>query len=303
MNAGHEGPNVQVAFNTENSNMEEQQQNLIKSNILQKKAAPAKKKGLGAQKVNANFNEIERGIQEQERLREQEQQDIIRNKEESEKQAQKQMASMKLAYDNLDKQREKEEIKLKQQDPKKAQQLERLGMAAGNRSSGISHSALNDMQIIQQEGVFNTKQSMPSSKKDFFDDFESNFSSKLSMNSSSNRFNEENMDYRGFDTKPALKNNNNSKFDDWVQIDEKFDDYDSKTPSFSDNKFTSAKYVPPRPKNTHGFGLDFWIFMDFLGPGLGWASSSQPKPKTVGIFGCKCLVSPSDFKLYSESIN
>jgi hypothetical protein len=37
------------------------------------------------------------------------------------------MASMKLAYDSLDKQREKEEAKLKQFDPKKAQQLERLG--------------------------------------------------------------------------------------------------------------------------------------------------------------------------------
>jgi ADP-ribosylation factor GTPase-activating protein 2/3 len=220
--------------------LEDQAQSQIKSSILQKKAPPPKKKGLGAQKVNANFNEIERGIQEQERLREQEQQDMMKSREESEKQAQKQMASMKLAYDNLDKQREKEEIKLKQQDPKKAQQLERLGMAAGNRSSGISHSALNDMQIIQQEGVFNTKQTMPSSKKDFFDDFESNFSSKLSMsNSSSNRFNDENMDFRGFDSKPVASKNQSSKFDDWVQIDDKFDEYDSKTPSFSDSKYSS----------------------------------------------------------------
>ncbi len=56
-------------------------------------------------------------------------------------------------------------------------------------------------------------------------------------------------------------------------------------------------------KITHGFGfeLDSWIFMDFLGwvqldfwifLELGWVSSSQLKPETVGIFGCKCLKIP-----------
>jgi ADP-ribosylation factor GTPase-activating protein 2/3 len=157
----------------------------IKSNILQKKTVQAKKKGLGAQKVNADFKEIERNLHEQEKLKELEIQNETRNKEEAERNLQKQMASMKLAYDNLDKQREKEEAKLKQTDPKKAQQLERLGMAAGNRNAGITHSALSDMQIIQQEGVNNSNTNNKSSllnktKDSFFDDFESQFSSKSS---------------------------------------------------------------------------------------------------------------------------
>jgi hypothetical protein len=127
-------------------------------------------------------------------------------------------------------------------------------MAAGNaRSAGISQSALNDMQIIQQEGVFNTKQSMPASKnRDFFDDFDSHF---VSSKSSSNRFNDENMDFRGFGSNNSSSNNdrgygggssgNNtssskSNFDDWVQIDDKFDDF-RKSPNFNDTNYSSSK--------------------------------------------------------------
>lgn len=130
-------------------------------------------------------------------------------------------------------------------------------MAAGNaRSAGISHSALNDMQIIQQEGVYNTKQSMPASKnRDFFDDFDSHF---VSSKSSSNRFNDENMDFRGFGSSSNNdrgfgSNSNNdrgfggnnasssskSNFDDWVQVDDKFDDF-RKSPNFNDTNYSSS---------------------------------------------------------------
>ena len=76
-----------------------------------------------------------------------------------------------------------EEAKLAN-DPKKAEQLERLGMAVGSRSSGISHSALGDMQIIQQEGEGSrfAPSSQPSSaferRADLFDDFDAGFASK-----------------------------------------------------------------------------------------------------------------------------
>jgi len=90
---------------------------------------------LGAQKVNTDFKEIERQMLEQERSRELEIQQQAKNKEEQEKQMEKQMASMKLAYNNLDKQREKEEAKLMKVDPNKANQLERLGMAVGTRTN------------------------------------------------------------------------------------------------------------------------------------------------------------------------
>ena len=121
---------------------------------------------------------------EQERTKELEIEEQIRSKQEEEKNLEKQMASMKLAYTNMDKQRAKEEAKLIQSDPKKASQLERLGMAVGNRSTGISHSAISDMQIIQQESSSNGKSSAyefnSQPKKDFFDDMESNFFSKSS---------------------------------------------------------------------------------------------------------------------------
>ena len=52
-------------------------------------------------------------MHEQEKLREYEIQQQAKNKEEEEKNLQKQMASMKLAYDSMDKQRGIEEAKLK----------------------------------------------------------------------------------------------------------------------------------------------------------------------------------------------
>ena len=48
-------------------------------------------KGFGAQKVNTDFKEIERNVQEQEKLREQQAQFEIKTREENEKQMEKQM--------------------------------------------------------------------------------------------------------------------------------------------------------------------------------------------------------------------
>ena len=173
----------------------------VKSNILQKKPFATKKKGLGAQKVNTDFKEIERTMQEQERNRELELLQQAKNQEENERNMEKQMASMKLAYNNLDKQREKEEVKLLQSDPKKAQQLERLGMAAGTRSSGISHSAISDMQIIQQDDRSSSKPSLSSLNKrsDFFDDETGGFFTKPNtVGFGSARDNDEDNSFRGF---------------------------------------------------------------------------------------------------------
>lgn len=223
----HEGPNVLAALsnsaNTDtNADSSQLQTNQIKSNILQKKVAPTKKKGLGAQKVNADFKEIERVMLEQEKNKEIELKQQEKSKEEEEKLLEKQMASMKLAYSNLDKQREKEEAKLMHSDPKKAQQLERLGMAVGSRSSGISHSALTDMTIIQQEGVnrnginnssnFSSYQSSAKSR-DPLDDMDFRF-----KGSNNNKFVVKDEDdlFKGF--------NSSSKSSEWVVVDDKFTD-------------------------------------------------------------------------------
>lgn len=192
----HEGPNVLAALAKANEGDDGGQ---VKSAILQKKPVQTKKKGLGAQKVNTDFKEIERAMLEQEKTKEIELQQQAKNKEEQEKQMEKQMASMKLAYNNLDKQREKEEAKLMQSDPKKAQQLERLGMAAGTRSVGISHSAVSDMQIIQQEGSSNNSKSNYSQpKRDFFDEMESHFTSSKSNNGYGRDNDDDNGGFKGF---------------------------------------------------------------------------------------------------------
>lgn len=48
-------------------------------------------KGFGAQKVTADFKEIERNVQEQEKLREQQAQFEVETRKETEKQLEKQM--------------------------------------------------------------------------------------------------------------------------------------------------------------------------------------------------------------------
>ncbi len=191
----HEGP--KISLSSSNSLASEAGSNPIKSTITQKKPV-AKKKGLGAQKVTTDFKEIERVMAEQERNKELEKIQTAKNKEQEEKDLEKQMVSMKLAYNKLDKQRINEEAKLAN-DPKKAEQLERLGMAVGTRSTGISHNALSDMQIIHQEGDtrkgnnngYSQSSNQPSSAygkgRDFFDDMDSQFGFSKSS-SGSGRF-------------------------------------------------------------------------------------------------------------------
>jgi len=204
----HEGP--KISLSSSNSLSTEANQTQVKSSIIQKKPA-AKKKGLGAQKVTTDFKEIERVMAEQERNRELEKIQMEKNKEQEEKDLEKQMASMKLAYNKLDKQRVNEEAKLAN-DPKKAEQLERLGMAVGTRSTGISHNALSDMQIIEQEGEsrksngngYLQSSNQPSSAygkgRDFFDDMDNQFG--FSKSTSSGRFgnNDDDDILKGYDS-------------------------------------------------------------------------------------------------------
>uniref|UniRef100_A0A2K5SA71 ADP-ribosylation factor GTPase-activating protein 2 n=1 Tax=Cebus imitator TaxID=2715852 RepID=A0A2K5SA71_CEBIM len=117
---------------------------------------------LGAQKVSSqSFNEIERQAQVAEKLREQQAADAKKQAEES------MVASMRLAYQELQIDRKKEEKKLQNLEGKKREQAERLGMGLVSRSS-VSHSVLSEMQVIEQETPVNAKSSR--SQLDLFDD-------------------------------------------------------------------------------------------------------------------------------------
>ncbi|CAF1389007.1 unnamed protein product, partial [Rotaria sordida] len=162
-------------------------------------------KDFGVQKVTANFKEIEQ----------------------AEKQLEKDMANLKFAYQDINKKRELEGAKLKQSNSKKTEQMEYLGMGFGNRS-GVSHSAMTDMQTIQQEGVTTTRNvSLAPRNRDFFDDYEpAGFSSRSNYNISSPRNNDRyNDDSRKLNDdlfKPKSPSKNTDSFSaDWEVIDQK----------------------------------------------------------------------------------
>ncbi|KAG9468238.1 ADP-ribosylation factor GTPase-activating protein 3 isoform X3 [Eleutherodactylus coqui] len=119
--------------------------------IIKKKPGPAKKglgakkAGLGAQKVSGkSFNEIEKQAQAVDKIKEQEMANLSRKAEEPI------VSSLRLAYKDLEIQKQKDDEKMKNLPAKKKAEAERLGMGFGNRS-GISHSVLSEMQTIEQE--------------------------------------------------------------------------------------------------------------------------------------------------------
>ena len=153
-----------------------------KSTIGTKKPAGKKpgmggKKGLGAQKVTKDFADIEREAEMADNI-------AVARKEEARISAAKTeedqaaaMASMRLAYQDLGMQQKKKEQALSKMDPKKAEQMERLGMGfgAGSAFGGTqSHSLMSDMGVITQEEPSSARkpQFQTSTKDKFFDDFE-----------------------------------------------------------------------------------------------------------------------------------
>ncbi|XP_046394313.1 ADP-ribosylation factor GTPase-activating protein 2 isoform X3 [Ischnura elegans] len=143
-----------------------------------KRSTLGAKKGLGAQKVKANFAEIEREAYLADERREKAAEESKVAAEKKGEEEEKQLASMRLAYQDLSLKQKQEEEKLMQVDPKKAQQVERLGMGFGSRG-GISHSALNDMKTIEQEkpagsssGSSSRSSVLQRESDGFFDDFQ-----------------------------------------------------------------------------------------------------------------------------------
>uniref|UniRef100_A0A646QEF5 ADP-ribosylation factor GTPase-activating protein 2 n=1 Tax=Hemiscolopendra marginata TaxID=943146 RepID=A0A646QEF5_9MYRI len=166
------GPNVEAALSTSPTYAQKQLESRkptigARKPAAAKKGIGAKKSGLGAQKVSTNFSEIEREAQLREQAVAEEKQQQSLSKEEE----MKKIISMRLAYQDLSIQKQKEEEKLKQQNPTKASQLERLGMGFGNRTSGIAHSATSNMQTIEQESPNKSSSNFSRNKeRDYFED-------------------------------------------------------------------------------------------------------------------------------------
>ncbi|OCT86041.1 hypothetical protein XELAEV_18019735mg [Xenopus laevis] len=124
---------------------------LKKKSTAAKKGLGAKKGGLGAQKVSSkSFSEMEKHAQAVDKQNEQEAVTTTKKEEEPV------VTSLRLAYKQLEIQKQKDDEKLKNLPPKKAAEAERLGMGFGTRS-GISHSVLSEMKTIEQEAPKNVK--------------------------------------------------------------------------------------------------------------------------------------------------
>ncbi|CAC5412185.1 ARFGAP2_3 [Mytilus coruscus] len=110
-----------------------------KALIGAKKTGGAKKsKGFGAQRVKANFSEIENKAQQLDKEREELAKNMAVEEAKTQEQKDKQMATMKLAYKDMSIERKKQEDKLMIADPKKAAQFERLGMGfSGHNKSRL----------------------------------------------------------------------------------------------------------------------------------------------------------------------
>ncbi|KAM4035358.1 ADP-ribosylation factor GTPase-activating protein 3 isoform 2-T2 [Anomaloglossus baeobatrachus] len=187
------------------------------SSLIKKKPAPAKKglgakkAGLGAQKVSGkSFSEIERQAQAVDKIKEQERTSVSKKPEETI------VSSLRLAYKDLEIQKQRDDEKLKNLPAKKKAEAERLGMGFGNRS-GISHSVLSEMQTIEQEAPRAAKP-----KKVYQEEDQDDFFFSGGGSSSRSRYRED---------PPEPVSSSSSSFLSW---DERSDDFWKKETSSND---------------------------------------------------------------------
>ncbi|XP_074038560.1 ADP-ribosylation factor GTPase activating protein 3 isoform X3 [Leptinotarsa decemlineata] len=182
-----------------------------------KSSLGAKKSGLGATKVKTNFAQLEREAELAEESRMRAAEESLKMAALTSKQEEEREAAVRLAYKELGDQQQKRNEQARKQNPAKADQMERLGMGISTRG-GISHSALSDMQTIEQENVQSPSSTLSSLGKlrlsdndNFFDDY--SFDSSFSMNRNTNSlFGSSKL---SLDAKPK-----SSSKDSWVIVDD-----------------------------------------------------------------------------------
>ncbi|XP_015252272.1 PREDICTED: ADP-ribosylation factor GTPase-activating protein 3-like [Cyprinodon variegatus] len=238
-----EGPSVELLSVSPKSTPEPSSL-LKKKPAASKKTLASKKGGLGAHKVSSqNFSQVEKAAQAADKLREKEESstsDAKRNVPSDESIT----TSMRLAYKDIEQQRKQEEKKLKGLEGNKKEQAERLGMGLGMRS-GVSHSVMSDMHIIQQESPLGAK----STKGRRFaeeDEYEGTFSSRHQS-----RFEDQTDSSDSFSTRWGADDGNGGG---WMKESKKPepDFYLSSTMSSLDDRTVSRKKADSTPISDSG---------------------------------------------------
>ncbi|GIY07086.1 ADP-ribosylation factor GTPase-activating protein 2 [Caerostris darwini] len=149
-NTINSGPKLEVTLDHTPNKSEPKKSTITGRKPVSAKKGMGGKKGLGAQRVVANFDDIEKEAEKLDRLREQA--EVEANVELPPEEQEKQFASVRLAYKDLSLEQKKTEEKLRLVNPQKAEQLERLGMGFSGRNVGhVTHSAASEMKLITQE--------------------------------------------------------------------------------------------------------------------------------------------------------
>jgi len=176
-NSSNGAPNVEIALAAPAAAAAPRKSTIGQRKPQAKKGGLGAKKtgGLGAQKVKKDFAEIEREAELADLGRQkavEEEKVSAQNKEEEEVKA---AASMRLAYQDLSLEQKKTEEKIAKVDPKKANQVERLGMGVAKKG-GFSHSAITEISTIDQEepssGSSASRMASFNKKSNFEDEFE-----------------------------------------------------------------------------------------------------------------------------------
>ncbi|KAF5286059.1 hypothetical protein FQA39_LY16463 [Lamprigera yunnana] len=209
-----EGPKVDFSMNL--SNAEDHKPTIGVRKMQPKRSGlGAKKGGLGATKVKTNFAELEREATLAEESRVRILEDTARAAALSAQQQEERDAAIRLAYKDISEEQQKRADQLMKTDPRKAEQVERLGMGF-QRKTGISHSILNDMQTIEQENLHTPSSNLSSLGKlrlsdtdSFFEEF--SYGSGFSMNRNSNC---------GFDAGKDTFYSDGSSKESWVVVDD-----------------------------------------------------------------------------------
>jgi len=170
-------PDVSQALAGEATKLAPRKSTIGTKKLAGKKPGLGGKKGLGATKVVKDFAEIEREAEMADNMAVARKEEARISAVKSEEDQAAAMASMRLAYQDLGTQQKKKDETLSKMDPKKAEQMDRLGMGFGPGSGfggAKSHSLTSDMGVIMQEEPSSSRKSQfqTSTKDKFFDDFE-----------------------------------------------------------------------------------------------------------------------------------